>query len=193
MSAAQLAVLPAPLYYHHLQQQPIKILRRIASFRSKVTLNQDSQDEMHRWISHLQQWNGREITPSAPDLIVQLDASLQGWGAVYNRRPLISSREDSIHQPLGTPGRILCNRGLHQAKEQSPGTTTDGQPLHSRICEQDGWHTLSNPFPLGLPVVAMVPPEKDRPVCRISPRSHKHYSGSGVPSGGVTSRMDGPQ
>ena len=84
MSAARLAVLPAPLHTRHLQHQLIQTQKRSPSLRSKVILSQESLKEVQWWIHHLQEWNGREITRPNPDLIIQSDASLQGWGAVSN-------------------------------------------------------------------------------------------------------------
>ena len=84
MSAACLAVLPAPLHTRHLQHQLIQTQKRSPSLRSKVILSQESLKEVQWWIHHLQEWNGRDITRPPPDLIIQSDASLQGWGAVSN-------------------------------------------------------------------------------------------------------------
>ena len=84
MSAARLAVLPAPLHTRHLQHQLIQTQKRSFSLKTKVTLSQGSLEEIQWWIHHLQEWNGRDIAHPPPDLIVRSDASLQGWGAVSN-------------------------------------------------------------------------------------------------------------
>ena len=84
MSAARLAVLPVPLYTHHLQHQLIQTLRRSSSFKTMVALCQEAKGKLQWWIHHLHQWNRRDITPSPPNLTIRSDASLQGWGAVCN-------------------------------------------------------------------------------------------------------------
>ena len=84
LSAARPAVLPAPLHLWHLQYQLIQTLKASGSFKSPVTLNQDSRDELMWWIHQLHLWNGRDITSPPSDLIIQSDASLKGWGAVCN-------------------------------------------------------------------------------------------------------------
>jgi len=33
------------------------------------------------WIEKVREWNGRPIIAQPPDLVVELDASLLGWGA----------------------------------------------------------------------------------------------------------------
>ena len=53
MSAACLAVLPAPLHTRHLQHQLIQTQKRSPSLRSKVILSQESLKEVQWWIHHL--------------------------------------------------------------------------------------------------------------------------------------------
>ena len=84
LTATRLAVLPAPVYTRQLQQQLIMALRATGSFKSCLTLDQASRDELHWWIHQLRRWNGRMIMTPPPDMIILSDASLQGWGAVYN-------------------------------------------------------------------------------------------------------------
>ena len=82
--AARSAILPAPVYVRHLQFQLIQALRTAQSYRTQIILNKESQGELKWWIHNLQTWNGKDILPPPPDLIIQSDASLQGWGAVCN-------------------------------------------------------------------------------------------------------------
>ena len=84
LSATRLAVLPAPLYTRHLQHQMIQSQRSRSSLHGNITLSQASLNEAHWWIHHLQKWNGRDIIQPPPDLTIQSDASLLGWGAVCN-------------------------------------------------------------------------------------------------------------
>jgi len=84
LTATRLAVLPAPVYTRSLQQQLIETLRSTGSFKARMTLNRASRDDLQWWINQLQHWNGRAIMTPPPDMIIHSDASLQGWGAVYN-------------------------------------------------------------------------------------------------------------
>ena len=63
-------------------------------------ISQDSLNKVHWLIHYLQQ----DIVHPSPDLI---NASLQGWGVVYNGRrmgrPLVRPGEDPAHQLPGTP------------------------------------------------------------------------------------------
>jgi len=60
-------------------------------------MNQSSLNEAQWWIHNVQQWNGRDIIRYPPDLIIQSDASLQGWGAVCNGTSHWSDQERSLH------------------------------------------------------------------------------------------------
>ena len=46
-----------------------------------VFLNEESKAELEWWIEMLNWWNGRPILPLTPDLVIETDASLVGWGA----------------------------------------------------------------------------------------------------------------
>ena len=82
MTAAAPAVLSAPIRYRHLQQLKIQTLRSFKSFNQLVTLNKESMDELQWWSEQLVTWNGRNIHQPPPDLVIETDASLIGWGAV---------------------------------------------------------------------------------------------------------------
>ena len=81
MSATTLAVLPAPLHYRELQDLKIRTLKKTQSFQTMVFLNEESKAELEWWIEMLNWWNGRPILPLTPDLVIETDASLVGWGA----------------------------------------------------------------------------------------------------------------
>ena len=82
MSATMRAVLPAPLCYRNLQRIKNQELSRSHSFEAMVTLDDSAKEELLRWVHQLTTWNGRAILSQTPDLVVETDASLLGWGAV---------------------------------------------------------------------------------------------------------------
>ena len=81
MSATISAVLPAPLFYRHLQQDKITALRLEESYETKLMLSAGAREELQSWVTCLRKWNGKAILTTAPDILLQTDASLQGWGA----------------------------------------------------------------------------------------------------------------
>ena len=81
MSTTTLAVLPAPPHYRELQELKIRQLKATQSFKTTVVLNDKAKAELQWWIAMLNRWNGHPILPLAPDLVIETDASLLGWGA----------------------------------------------------------------------------------------------------------------
>ena len=82
MSATMRAVLLAPLCYRNLQRIKNQELSRSHSFEAMVTLDDSAKEELLRWVHQLTTWNGIAILSQTPDLVVETDASLLGWGAV---------------------------------------------------------------------------------------------------------------
>ena len=56
-------------------------LMKSKSYDSQVELSVECKEELRWWLLHLQHVNGKAIISSNPDLIIETDASLQGWGA----------------------------------------------------------------------------------------------------------------
>ena len=82
ITAAAPADLSAPIRYRHLQKLKIRPLTHFKSFNQTVSLNKESMSKLHWWSENLMAWNGREIVQPPPDLVIEMDASLIGWGAV---------------------------------------------------------------------------------------------------------------
>ena len=81
MSATMLAVLPAPLCYRGLQALKIKAFAASQSFETEVDLDRTSLAELEWWVREVQHWNGCPIQAPQPDLVIETDVSLLGWGA----------------------------------------------------------------------------------------------------------------
>ena len=97
MSAATLAVLPAPLHYRELQHLKI---RTHSPSRLWYFLDMELKAEVEWWIEMLNRWNGHLILPLTPDLVIETDASLLGWGAAteqMNTGGLWSEEERTHH------------------------------------------------------------------------------------------------
>ena len=56
------------------------------SFETMVHLNKKVRMELEWWITMLEKWNGHPILPLTPDLTIEMDASLLGWGAAAGER-----------------------------------------------------------------------------------------------------------
>ena len=84
LSSSIQAVFPAPLYYRYLQQAKIQALRSGGHYESRVVLNQEAIEELQWWAENLMAWNGRALAQPDPSIIIESDASREGWGAHCN-------------------------------------------------------------------------------------------------------------
>ena len=80
LSAAILAIYPAPLHYRSLQRLKHRALR-VSNYDSQMTISIPAQQDLQWWIDHLGNWNGRVIQEAMPEIEIETDASSMGWGA----------------------------------------------------------------------------------------------------------------
>ena len=83
LNSTALAVLPAPLHYRELQNLKISSLHKMESYNAQTALSAAARDDLSWWLGQLQRWNGRSFIVKRPEVVIQSDASLRGWGAVY--------------------------------------------------------------------------------------------------------------
>ena len=119
MSATMRAVLPAPLCYRNLQRIKNQELSRSHSFEAMVTLDDSAKEELLRWVHQLTTWNGRAILSQTPDLVVETDASLLGWGCSFRgsayRGSVVGEGAYTTHQLLGVDGRCIGSENICKA------------------------------------------------------------------------------
>lgn len=71
--------------YHHFQHLKIQSPKQLNSFDRQVTLGKKSVEELQWCSDHLITWNKRDIIQPPPDLVIEADASLLGWGTICNK------------------------------------------------------------------------------------------------------------
>ena len=77
------AIWQAPLHFRHLQIRMIQALHSSnQNFDVLITLDHDSLEELHWWVSNIHSVNGSPMRSPAPTLFLTTDASKKGWGAV---------------------------------------------------------------------------------------------------------------
>ncbi|KAM8939450.1 LOW QUALITY PROTEIN: uncharacterized protein RCH25_053096 [Pelodytes ibericus] len=81
LAASIQAIFPGPLHYRALQQLKIRSLRTGLTYDHSIPIDYNAREELSWWLTHIDAWNGRAIFGMVPDLIVESDASLLGWGA----------------------------------------------------------------------------------------------------------------
>ena len=81
LSSSLQAVFPAPLHYRYLQQAKNSVLRFRKSYEAAVHLDSECLQEVQWWKDNLVAWNGKALFQQSTDLVIETDASRQGWGA----------------------------------------------------------------------------------------------------------------
>ncbi|XP_038061714.1 uncharacterized protein LOC119732327 [Patiria miniata] len=100
LSSSIQAVFPAPLFYRSLQQDKGIARHRENSYETEVILSPASRTELETWISCIRLWNSQTLLNPTPDLMIQTDASLWGWGACLGKVQCggrWSLQEQSLH------------------------------------------------------------------------------------------------
>ena len=101
LNATSPALQMAPLFCRSLQM----CLRQTLSansqdYQSTITLSPQATEDLQWWEHHLTSWNGRSLISPAPMIVIDSDASLQGWGATcegkLTRGPW-SPQEQTLH------------------------------------------------------------------------------------------------
>ena len=82
LNSTALAVLPAPLHYRELQNFKIYSLQETELYNAQTTLSPAARDDLAWWLGQLKHWNGCSFIVRQPEVVIQSDASLKGWGAV---------------------------------------------------------------------------------------------------------------
>jgi len=81
MSSTIPAVLPAPLHYRKLQQLQVLALGYQQEYDKAVPLTQEAILDLQWWINDMPSYNSRQLALPQAELILEPDASNQGWGA----------------------------------------------------------------------------------------------------------------
>jgi len=84
LTATLPAIFPAPMWYRELQRLKNQALQQSHSFETLVTLTEEAILELNWWSTKMRLVNGKSILAKEPDLVMETDASMLGWGAVCN-------------------------------------------------------------------------------------------------------------
>ena len=78
LSSMAIEILPAPLQYRGLQQQQITGLNMRESYEDTIVLHKEAKVELDWWMQNMDLNNGRCILSTAPQIVMQSDASKLG-------------------------------------------------------------------------------------------------------------------
>ena len=95
------AVLPSPLFCRAMQRDLALALEASGQrYDAPCVLSPQTREELDWWVNQLTNWNGRSLAVAQPDLHIESDASLIGWGAFSNGAHTggpWSKREKQLH------------------------------------------------------------------------------------------------
>ena len=101
MNSTTCVIPPAPLFYRSLQMALSNTLETHSqNYEGLVMLRPDSLEELQWWDTEMSKWNGKTLLKREVDMVIDSDASLQGWGArcgTQTTRGAWSQRETALH------------------------------------------------------------------------------------------------
>ena len=158
-NAAAQAVLPAPLFYRHLQRDLQEALARgNQSYESSLQLSQASREEIQWWQEHLTHWNGRTLLKHRQQLVIQSDASLTGWGLFageFGQGSMVSRGTEDAHQLLGTDCSHASSASFCQGSLRSVNSVAVRQSNSCGLHQPSGWHSIPATGTVGESFVAL--------------------------------------
>ena len=81
LSSTIQAVFPAQIQFCYLQLQQVSALKGGMPYKEKIILNNQTLGELQCWIENLKYFNWSYLIQVKPQIVIQTDASLEGWGA----------------------------------------------------------------------------------------------------------------
>ena len=81
LSSTMQAVLPPQIQFCYLQLQQVSALKGGMSCKEKIVLNDQALGELQWWTENVTFFNGRYLIQAKPQIVIQTDASMEGWGA----------------------------------------------------------------------------------------------------------------
>ena len=185
LNATAEAVVPAALYVRELQMHKTKCLVKTPTYKAEVTLQDHCKEEIHWWIQSLSQWNGKHIISQEPDIVLETDASLEGWGVPLSsterkiRGSMERPREKGTHKCPGNDGSRHRSEVGNKRPTQNTRTCENGQCNYSQICEQNGGYQIPETDPYCKTNMAVLPHERDHDYCRTPAWNSQQNSGLG--------------
>ena len=103
----------------------------------------------------LNRWNGRPILPLIPNLIIETDASLLGWGVATTEMStgdlwLEQERAHHINLYIGASRWSSGYKDFHKENAEHPCPPQNGQHDCHSLYKPDGGHEVPDPLPSSL-------------------------------------------
>ena len=195
LSAAILAIYPAPLHYRSLQRLKHQALR-VSGFDNLMIISHSAQEDLQWWINNLGSWNGRAIQESTPEIEIETDASKMSWGAYFMGEftgGCWTQEEKTLHinaLELIAATFGVQELGILQVQTSVIGTVENRQFNSSGIHQQDGRNKITYSCSASEEAMAVVHPKRNSPQSVASSREAQHHCRFPVTSSTRQIRLD---
>ena len=180
------AVFPGPLNFRQLQSEKNRAYQQSLTYESLTPLSPQAKEELVWWRENLEAWNGKALVSSAPDLIIETDASQRGWGAFCNGVSTggqWSQGESLLHiNCLELLAWGLCRQDLCEGQNSNEGLPINGQHNCSPLHKQDGRHQVPCPRQYGSRSLGVVLTSQHPPRSAVLTGSSKYSGRPGIQS-----------
>ena len=179
-NAARQAIPIAPLFHCHIQALTSRVVAQAEQrevkqqYQRMVVLTSEAQAEPLWWARTAKTYNSATLLQPPPDLVIEMDASLSGWGARCQELHTGGLWSVEEHNALELP----CNQKL--LKEDCCNILIQTDNMTAKAYMNHRGHPLANNEFHNNPAVEMAPGSPDSPDSLIPPRGREQDCGQGV-------------
>ena len=151
---------PAPLHYRSLQHLKHQTLRGSQNYSSPIGMSPAAEEDLEWWIHKVSRWNGRSLQATPPELEIETDASLAGWGAYCQGNFTGGRWSEPPHQRAGAASSSVCSESFPEACQRCQCSAEKQQCHHCSVYQSPRRHKIRSAGPHRERAVALVPPER---------------------------------
>ena len=147
-------------------------------------------EELEWWKNHLTAWNGKSLVLRQPDLRIESDASLIGWGASCQGTQMGGPWSQQAHKRPGAACSYTSGEDILKRSRKQESTAAAGQSDSSCLYKQPGRNSLRPRHKAGKRFVDVVLTERHPIDSTIPTREGECEGRHGVESDEGSLRLD---
>ena len=153
---------------------------RRMSYKEKIILNDQALGELQWWIENLKYFNGKYLTQDKPQIVIQTDASLEGWGAncmgMETGREMVRRRVEIAYKYPRTHSGEECHLSFYRRENNRCNSYQDRQHNFPLIPSENGRYDRQDACRFKQSHLEISDIEVDHKYWRISTRYSEHKS-----------------
>ena len=153
---------------------------RRMSYKEKIILNDQALGELQWWIENLKYFNGKYLTQDKPQIVIQTDASLEGWGAncmgMETGREMVRRRVEIAYKYPRTHSGEECHLSFYRRENNRCNSYQDRQHNFPLIPSENGRYDRQDACRFKQSHLEISDIEVDHNYWRISTRYSEHKS-----------------